>query len=87
MSLIPDPDEKLEKKLEKYCKEYYELTKDCVADHMHNLHKIACKLKWTNGRMRLTVIEQLLKSGVITLPTEEQKAALTTILFCDTLPV
>ena len=35
----------------------------------------------------MTVVEQLLKSGVITLPTEEQKAALTTILFCDTLPV
>ena len=87
MNLIPDPDEKIAKKLEKYCKEYYEFTKDCVADHMLPLHKIACKFKWTNGRMRMTVVEQLLKSGVITLPTEEQKAALTTILFCDTLPV
>lgn len=86
MNLIPDPDEKLVKKLGKYCKEYYELTKDCVADHMRNLHKIHCNAKWTSGRMRMTVIEQLLKSGVLTLPTEEQKAALTTMLFCDVLP-
>ncbi len=86
MSLIPDPDEKLEKKLKKYCKDYYELTKDCVAGHMLPLHKTACKAKWTNGRMRMTVIEQLLKSGILTLPTEEQKAALTTVLFCDVLP-
>ncbi len=86
MSLIPDPDEKLAKKLEKYNKEYYELTKDCVADHMLPLHRIACKAKWTNGRMRMTVIEQLLKSGMLTLPTEEQKAALSTVLFCDVLP-
>lgn len=86
MNLIPDFDEKLTKKLEKYCKEYYELTKDCVADHMLPLHKIYCRSKWTNGRMRMTVIEHLLKSGVLTLPTEEQKATLTTVLFCDSLP-
>lgn len=86
MNLIPDPDEKLAKKLEKYNKEYYEITKDCVADHMLPLHKIICRAKWTNNRMRMTVIEQLLRAGTLTLPNEEQKAALTTILFCDTLP-
>lgn len=86
MNLIPDPDEKLAKKLEKYSKEYYELTKDCVADHMLLFHKIICSASLTNGRMRMTVIDQLLKSGVLSLPTKEQKAALTTILFCDTIP-
>lgn len=86
MNLIPDPDEKLAKKLEKYSKKYYELTKDCVADHMLQLHKIICSASLSNGRMRMTVIEQLLKSGMLTLPTEEQKAALTTVLFCDTIP-
>lgn len=86
MNLIPDPDERLEKKLEKYDREYYEITKDCVAAHMLPLHKTVYKTKWTNNRMRMTVIEQLLKSGMLTLPTEEQKAALSTVLFCDTLP-
>ncbi|MBQ2903666.1 MAG: sigma-70 family RNA polymerase sigma factor [Clostridia bacterium] len=86
MNLIPDPDEKLSKKLEKYNKEYYELTKDCVADHMLPLHKATCRVKWTSGRMRMTVIGQLLESGLLTLPTEEQKSALSTVLFCDVLP-
>ena len=86
MNLIPDPDEKLTKKLEKYDKEYFEITKDCIAAHMLPLHRVTSRAKWTNGRMRMTVIEQLLETGILTPPTEEQKAALATILFCDSLP-
>ena len=86
VNLLPDPDENLAKKLEEFNKKYYETTKECYAEHMHGLHKASCSAIWTAGPMRMTVIKQLLESGVLTMPTEEQKCSLTSMLFCDTLP-
>ncbi len=86
VNLLPDPDDALKKKLEEFNKKYYEITKDCYAEHMHALHKASCSAIWSVGPMRMTVIKQLLESGVLTMPTEEQKCSLTSILFCDTLP-
>lgn len=54
--------------------------------HMQGL----CKA-WTSNCMchnatRTRVLEQLLQTGVLTLPTEKQKAGINTLLFSDTLP-
>ena len=86
MNLLPDPDDALKKKLEEYNKKYYEITKECYAEHMHGLHKASCSCAWATGPVRMTVIKQLLESGVLKMPTEEQRKALTTMLFCDVLP-
>lgn len=86
MNLLPDPDDKLAKKLEEFNRKYYEITKECYAEHMHGLHKAFCSAVWPSGPMRMAVVEQLLKSGVLTMPTEEQKRSLNSVLFCDVLP-
>lgn len=86
LSLIPEPSAELSKKLDGFSRKYYEITKECCAAHILPLHKAVCGFMCSDNRMRMTVVEQLIKSGMLRLPTEEQKKSLTTVLFCDALP-
>lgn len=85
-ALLPCTDEKLSEKLTEFNEKYYELTKNSVSPHIQPLHKASCQFMHSDNRMRATVLEQLVETGVLRLPTEEQKCSLNTILFCDKLP-
>lgn len=85
-ALLPNIDKKLSDKLREFNEKYYELTKDIVSSHMLPLHKSICNFMCSDNRMRATVLEQLIASDILKLPTDEQKCSLNTILFCDALP-
>lgn len=85
--LLPATDSELNAELKKFNEKYYELTKNTVADHMLPLHKSACRFMSSDNRMRATVLELLVESDALKLPSEKQKHSLNTILFCDVLPV
>lgn len=86
VALLPDFEKSLSARLREFNEKYYNITKETVANHLLPLHKEICKFMSSDNRMRVTVLEQLVESGVLKLPTEEQKHSLNTILFCDKLP-
>lgn len=80
------PEKNIFEKLEEFNEKYYNLTKEFVSEFMFPLHKSVCRFMCSDNRMRATVLEQLVESGTLKLPTDEQKYSLNTILFCDKLP-
>lgn len=85
-ALPPKTGKYLSNECNEFNKAYFELTKETVSAHMLPLHKAMCGLMFSDNVMRAAVLEQLVKTGVLKLPTEKQKYSLNTILFCDTLP-
>lgn len=83
--LPPFPDELVQagKRLDA---QLYALGKDRYPAHMQKLHKAMCTGCLGDG-VRMYVVERLLETGVLTMPHERRKKGLTTLMFCDTLPV
>ncbi len=85
LSLLPEMDTNLKEDLELFNEKVYEITKPFCAKHMLAYHKDVCNFSNSDNRMRATVLELLIKNCQLSLPTENQKATLNTIMFCDTI--
>ena len=85
-SFVPAVDESLANELKSFNKEVFKITKHFCAPHMHDYHKAVCGFASSDNIMRTTVLELLVKNGILKLPKDGQKSALNTILFSDRLP-
>lgn len=84
---MPKADDALRKIVRSLGEELYALAKSHYPAHMQELCRVCCmEGGLSNGKLRISVIDRLLEQGVLTLPTEQQKSGLATMLFCDVLP-
>ncbi|MDR0861787.1 MAG: sigma-70 family RNA polymerase sigma factor [Oscillospiraceae bacterium] len=67
-------------------REIYELDAPLFPAHMQELCRAWSTDCLSNNATRTRVLEQLLISGVLTLPSENRKNGLCTLMFCDQLP-
>jgi hypothetical protein len=83
---LPGITEELKVISDEFDTEMYEINKNIYPLHMQKLCKAWTTNCLTHNGITARVIEQLLASGVLTLPTETQKHGINTIMFCDVLP-
>jgi DNA-binding Lrp family transcriptional regulator len=68
-------------------REIYGVNKPNFPTHMQELCRALSMNQLSNNPTRTRVLEQLVKSGVLTLPAESRKPGLCTIMFSDTIPL
>lgn len=64
----------------------YTLQKDHYPAHMQPLTRIWCSNMLRSNSIRARVLERLVQTGVLQLPSQTQQPGLTTLLFSDVLP-
>jgi RNA polymerase sigma factor (sigma-70 family) len=68
-------------------REIYEINRSNYPAHMQELCRELSKNQLSNNPTRTRVLEQLVKNGVLTLPAENRKPGLCTIMISDTTPI
>ena len=83
---IPEGGEEMAALADELAEEIYKLTRALLPEHMHPLCKAYSKVHFRGNGIRMRVIEQLVADGTLKLPTKQQAAGLSTILWTDVLP-
>lgn len=84
---LPEADDALRGITRALGEEIYTLSKPHYPAHMQEFcYAYSMGDGLANNMLRISVIDRLLEQGILTLPTEQQKSGLATMLFCDVLP-
>lgn len=83
---LPGADDELQQLSDQLDQKVYTLQKDHYPAHMQPLTRIQCSNMLTSNGIRARVLEQLVQTGVLQLPSQTQQPGLTTLLFSDVLP-
>lgn len=86
ISSLPDITDELKDVGDELDKEIFRIRKEMYPKHMQELWRIISTNQLTGNEICTRVLEQLVNSGVLTMPNEEQRAGLSTLMFSDVLP-
>ena len=86
LNILPNMPTKLKRISKELDKEMFELDKILLPEHMHDISQAWNTDILTSSEIRIRILEQLLKNGILKPLTINQKATVNTIMFSDLLP-
>ena len=86
VSLLPDIPDELRKKYFLLDEEIYNINKTFFPEQMQNLCRAVNHNSLSGGRVRVVILENLLKNGVLKPLKDNQKKTVNMIMFTDRLP-
>jgi len=85
-NLLPTPSDELQKLADKLDSELYALGKDNFPPHMKELYRQRCSNSFSEQDFVAYVLAELVADGTLKPLSDEQKASVNTIMFCDVIP-